>query len=132
MQVSGSRMSRGVLCAIRICAGGLVWLAATPGPAGPNYTQIIADEAYFVSLSQVESCTGTSVRGAIALNPVSQNPSSFYINPYRANYGARALVAAGSHYFPMDSSRLGLPRARYPEGRDAAVEVPRRRIARGW
>ena len=76
-------------------------LGAAPAQAGPNYAQIIADEAYFVSLSQVEPCTGTSVRGAIALNPVSQNPGSVYINPYRANYGARALVAAGSHYFPM-------------------------------
>ena len=101
MQVSGSRTSRGVLCAILICAGGFVSLGAAPAQAGPNYAQIIADEAYFVSLSQVEPCTGTSVRGAIALNPVSQNPGSVYINPYRANYGARALVAAGSHYFPM-------------------------------
>jgi len=101
MQLSGSRTSRGVLCAILICAGGFVSLGAAPAQAGPNYAQIIADEAYFVSLSQVEPCTGTSVRGAIALNPVSQNPGSLYINPYRANYGARALVAAGSHYFPM-------------------------------
>jgi len=82
-------MSRVALCAILLCAGGLVSLAAAPAQAGPNYAQIIADEAYFVSLSQVEPCTGTSVRGAIALNPVSQNPGSLYINPYRANYGAR-------------------------------------------
>src|SRR3989442_6081695 len=101
MQLSGSRTSRGVLCAILICAGGFVSLGAAPAQAGPNYTQIIADEAYFVSLSQVETCTGTSVRGAIALNPVSQNPGSLYINPYRANYGARALVAAGARCMPM-------------------------------
>src|SRR5437867_887555 len=105
MQVSGSRTSRSVVCAILICAGGFLSLGAVLAQSGPNYPQIIADEAYFVSLSQVETCTGTSVRGAIALNPVSQNPGSLYINPYRANYGARALVAAGSRYFPMEIGR---------------------------
>ncbi len=76
--------------------------AATPSAGSPDYQQIIQSEAQYVASAQIHTCQGTPAYAAITLNAMTQsNATSLYISPYRANYGARALIAAGGSYLPL-------------------------------
>ncbi|MBV8997340.1 MAG: hypothetical protein JO287_27420 [Pseudonocardiales bacterium] len=63
-----------------------------------DYHQIVFDEGYWVATAQL-TCNGDGA-GAIAQSPVI-GPGKVSVHPYEANWGARAMVAAGPRYLPM-------------------------------
>ncbi|WP_134119443.1 hypothetical protein [Kribbella kalugense] len=66
--------------------------------AVPNYSQIIADEAYWISLAQVPTTVAGPGRGGMAWYPDSGTRK---IRPYIANRGAVGMLLAGPYYYPM-------------------------------
>ncbi len=71
-----------------------------PAFAAPNYSGIIADEAYWISTAQIPTVQGRSSSGAIAVHKDPSN-GKWLIRPYDANIAARGMLASGPHYYPM-------------------------------
>lgn len=85
-------VAAGVLMAASVMVAGAPEASATPA-----YAQIIQSEAAYVASAQVHTCQANpKVYGAIAEHPLSG--STGYVEPYFANYGVRALIAAGGPY----------------------------------
>jgi hypothetical protein len=86
----------GVLVAVSVIVVG-----APAASAAPDYAQIIQNEAAYVAAVQVnsQSCLGTPAYGAIPI--AADNPD--FVEPYFANYGVRALIAAGGTTYLADA-----------------------------
>jgi len=76
-------------------------MTGTASAVGPNYSQIIADEAYWISLSQVPTTVAGPGRGGLAWYPDTVTRK---VRPYIANRGAVGLLNGGSYYYPMVQS----------------------------
>ena len=71
-------------------------------------TGIVASEAAYVASAQITQCPGTPLQGAITLNALSQSdPTALAIEPYQANYGVQALIAAGGADLALAKDWLG-------------------------
>ncbi len=83
---------------------GRIGLAATTAPLPAPVAaaaQDVAPEADWITTAQVAGCSGTPSDGAIAEVPFSPGDGALQVvDPYRANYAAMGLLAAGSAYYP--------------------------------
>ncbi len=78
-------------------------MTAFPGPlpaAGPLLDDIIQDEAYWISLTQVPPGRGPA-SGAIARYRLDEHTTQAYISPYDGTVGARGMLLGGPRYQPM-------------------------------
>ncbi len=76
--------------------------ATTPLPgAVPAAVGDMAPEANWIATAQVTGCPGSTSDGAIAEVPFTPGDGALQVvDPYRANYAAVGLLAAGSAYYP--------------------------------
>ncbi|GAC1366932.1 MAG: hypothetical protein NVSMB32_11740 [Actinomycetota bacterium] len=88
-----------IAAALIVLGSALQASATTAQPTVPNYSAIMAGEAYWVSLAQVPTGHG-SASGAIAVSTQASD-GQWLIRPYDANIGARGMLSGGSRYYPM-------------------------------
>lgn len=86
------------MTALALIAGVLLPHSAGTAFAAPNYSQIVADEAYWISLSQIPTSVAGPGRGGLAWYP---DAGSRKLRPYIANRGAVGMLRGGSYYYPM-------------------------------
>ena len=85
-------------CSVVFASAALLASSLSYAADAPNYAQIVQDEAYWISLSQIPTNVSGPGRGGLAWYP---DQGHRRLNPYIANRGAKGLLLAGAYYYPM-------------------------------
>ncbi len=102
-----SRRFRGISfgLAIAVATLGSLIPAGVARASTLDYSQIVQDEAYWISTAQIPDGCGPA-SGALAWYPYGSSGLA-QIRPYVANIGAMGMLAAGPRYYPMVKAWIG-------------------------
>src|SRR3569623_1725703 len=85
-------------CSAVFASAALLASSLSYAAVAPIYAQIVQDEAFWISLSQIHTNVSGPGRGGLAWYP---DQGLRRLNPYIANRGAKGLLLAGAYYYPM-------------------------------